>query len=222
MREKILFSWSSGKDSALALNEVLKSGAYEVAALLTTVTEDYGRVSMHGVRKELLDRQAHAIGLPLEIVLITKSATNEDYEGGMRAALEKHKSAGVTAVATGDIFLEDLRDYREKNLAAIGMKAVFPIWKKDTAALARYFIKSGFKAVVTCVDTEKLGAEFAGREFDARFVSDLPPCVDPCGENGEFHSFAFAGPIFKVPVLFEKGDTVLRDNRFCFCDLIPA
>lgn len=221
MKEKILFSWSGGKDSALALHEILKSGVYDVASLLTTVTADYGRVSMHGVRAALLERQAGSLGLPLEIVHIMKGGTNEDYENRMRAALVKHVAAGVSAIAIGDIFLEDVRSYRERNLSAVGMKAIFPLWKRDTAALARFFVQYGFKAVVACVDTEKLGAEFAGRELDGRFLSDLPPGVDPCGENGEYHSFVYDGPIFNEPVKFQKGEIVLRENRFAFCDLLP-
>jgi uncharacterized protein (TIGR00290 family) len=218
---KILFSWSGGKDSALALHEIRKAGSCEIPALVTTVTEDYDRISMHGVRRALLERQAESIGLPLEIVNITKDASDGEYETRMKAVLERYQGKGVGSVAFGDIFLEDLKKYREVNLAKIGMTGVFPIWKRESRELASSFIDRGFKAIVTCIDSERLEKGFAGREFDSRFVRDLPSGVDPCGENGEFHSFVYDGPIFKKRVEVARGEIVLRDNRFYFCDLIP-
>ena len=222
MTEKVLFTWSSGKDSAMALYELQKAGEYEILALLTTVTEDYSRVSMHGVRRALLEEQAESVGIPLETVLIGKDASNDEYESKMRETLLRYQRQGVASVAFGDIFLEDLRRYREENLSKIGMNGLFPIWDRDTAELAGTFIELGFKAVVTCVDSNVLDKEFVGREFDDRFLADLPSTVDPCGENGEFHSFVYAGPIFRQPIAHEKGQIVLRANRFHFCDVIPV
>lgn len=218
----VLVAWSGGKDSALALHEVLAGGAHGVAALLTTVTEDYDRVSMHGVRRVLLERQAAALGLPLEQVLIPKDASNGVYETNMAHALAAYRRAGVQAVVFGDIFLEDLRTYREEKLAPVGMRGIFPLWKRRTSELARSFISLGFKAVTTCVDTTMLGAEFVGRIIDERFLADLPASVDPCGEHGEYHSFVFDGPIFKEAVRFRVGEKVLRDERWYYCDLAPA
>jgi uncharacterized protein (TIGR00290 family) len=222
MVEKVLFTWSGGKDSALALYELQRNGRYEVTALLTTVTEDYDRISMHGVRRVLLEQQAQSLGLPLEIVYIPRNSSNEDYEARLREKLLQYKSRSVTSVVFGDIFLEDVRNYRENNLAQVGMKGVFPIWKRDTAELAHTFIDLGFKAIITCVDSNALDGKFAGRPFDERFLSELPSNVDPCGENGEFHSFVYDGPIFRKKIKYKKGRIVLRDNRFYFCDLIPV
>jgi uncharacterized protein (TIGR00290 family) len=218
--EKILFAWSGGKDSAMALYELKKSKGYEIRALLTTVTEDYDRVSMHGVRRVLLEKQADSLCIPLEKIPISKQSSNEEYESRMRAALERYKEAGVTSVAFGDIFLEELRKYRENNLAKLGMKGIFPIWKKDSAQLARSFIDAGFRAVITCVDSQVFDKDFAGREFDGKFLDDLPAAVDPCGENGEFHSFVYDGPIFRKKISYTKGDIVLRDERFYYCDIL--
>jgi len=221
MPAKTLLSWSGGKDSAMALYEIQKAGDYSVAALLTTVTEDYDRISMHGVRRELLERQAAALGLPLHKVLIPKDATNGIYESRLRTLLEAGIREGINTVAFGDIFLEDLKLYRERNLAQAGMKGLFPIWKRDSHELARSFIQAGFKAIIVCVDTGVLDASFAGRPFDEAFLRDLPAHADPCGENGEFHSFVCAGPVFTKPIPCTRGDVVRRD-RFCFCDLLPA
>jgi uncharacterized protein (TIGR00290 family) len=220
-KEAVLVSWSGGKDSALALYEVLKSGAYSVAALLTTVTEDYDRISMHGVRRVLLEQQAASLGFPLEQVLIPKDASNEVYEANMARALAKYKDQGVETVVFGDIFLEDLRKYREEKLALAGMRAVFPLWKSNTTELARSLGALGFRAVTTCVDTKVLGQEFVGRTINEEFLTELPATVDPCGENGEFHSFVYDGPIFSRAVRFLVGEKVLRDERFYFCDLVP-
>ena len=220
MKEKILSSWSSGKDSGLALYSLLQNNDLEIIALLTTITADYDRVSMHGVRRELLEKQAESIGIPLEKISISKNSGNEEYESKMKAVLLRYKNEGVTSVAFGDIFLEDLKKYREQNLAKIGMKGLFPLWKQKSIILAKKFISLGFKAIVTCVDGKKLDGKFCGREYDEKFLSDLPKDVDCCGENGEFHSFVYAGPIFKTPISFSKGSIVLRDEQFYFCDLI--
>jgi uncharacterized protein (TIGR00290 family) len=220
--KRVLLAWSGGKDAALALHELRASTEYEVVALLTTVTEEYDRITMHGVRSILLERQARALGLPLDTVLISTATTDGEYSAKMREALQRHVDAGVSCVAFGDLFLEEVRKYREENLAGIDMQGVFPLWQRDTTELAHTFIDLGFKAVVTCVDSEALDGSFVGRDFDERFLSDLPPSVDPCGENGEFHSFAYDGPVFSSGVAFEKGSVVVRDNRFYFNDLLPS
>lgn len=212
-------AWSGGKDSAMALREIQRTNELEICALLTTVTEGYDRISMHGVRNKLLVEQANSAGYPLEIVTISKKATNEEYDGKMRAVHKRYLKKGVSSVVFGDIFLEDVRRYRKTNLSKIGMEAVFPLWGEKTAPLARNFIRLGFEAIITCVDTRKLDKSFSGREFDLKFLSDLPAGVDPCGENGEFHSFVYDGPIFTKRIDFRKGKKVLRDNRYCFCDL---
>jgi uncharacterized protein (TIGR00290 family) len=221
MSKDIFLSWSGGKDSSLALYEIQKAGTHNVAALLTTITEDYDRISMHGVRVALLEQQAESLGLPLKKILIPKDSTNEVYEARMRALLEAGLRDGIDTVAFGDIFLEDLKIYREKNLAQLDMKGLFPIWKRDSAELAQTFIKMGFKAVLACIDTAHLDPSFAGRAYDQDLLRDLPPNVDPCGENGEFHSFAFDGPIFKHRINHTVGEVVRRD-RYCFCDLVPS
>jgi len=222
MKEKVVFAWSGGKDSALALHALLESDRYDVVSLLTTVSEQYDRVSHHGVRVELLRQQADAIGLCLhEIYLHQDHCSLEDYEAVMEKAMLEYKAKDVLTVAFGDIFLQDLREYRERNLAKVGMNAIFPIWKRDTAEIVRTFIDLGFKAYLTCVDGEKLGEAFAGRSIDADLVRDLPDGVDPCGENGEFHSYVYDGPIFQRPVEFSVGEVVLRDVRY-FADLVPS
>jgi len=215
-------SWSGGKDSALALAEVRTRRSLDVVALLTTVTQDYGRVSMHGVRRTLLKAQADALGLPLVEVSITRGATNEEYETSMARTLSASKEAGVATVVFGDLFLEDLRAYREEKLRQADMKAVFPIWKSDPERLAQRFIAAGFRAVTTCVDTQALAREFVGREFDEAFLADLPDGVDPCGENGEFHSFVYDGPILRRAIAVRTGEKVLREGRFAFCDLVEG
>lgn len=220
MPEKILFSWSGGKDSALALNSLQQNRDLEIVALLTTITVDYDRISMHGVRRELLEKQAESIGIPLEKVIISKKSSKEEWEEKIQAILLKYKNEGVTAVAFGDIFLEDLKKYREANLAKIGLKGIFPLWKQKSFILAKKFIELGFKAIVTCVDSKQLDGKFCGREFNESFLSELPKDVDPCGENGEFHSFVYAGLIFKNNISVKKGEIVLRDEQFYFCDLI--
>ena len=221
MPEPILFCWSGGKDSAMALHAVLQRTDMQITALLTTVTETYDRISMHGVRRELLMQQAQSIGLPLHEVLIPSHCVNPIYEAHMEEALRVHYDAGVRTVAFGDIFLEDLRAYREKNLARIGMTALFPIWKRDTRELIRHFHSAGFRAITACVDPKVLERTFAGRELDQQFFRDLPPNVDPCGENGEFHTFVFDGPILRAPIPVRAGEILERDS-FIYCDLLPA
>jgi uncharacterized protein (TIGR00290 family) len=218
--EDVLFCWSGGKDSAMALHALRAAGGRRAAALLTTITDEYDRISMHGVRRVLLERQAESLGLPLHPVLIPPQCVNPIYEARMKEALLEHFARGVRRVAFGDIFLEDLRAYREKNLAQVGMEALFPIWKRDTRELAWEFVRLGFRAVTVCVDPRVLDASFAGRELDSSFFADLPSGVDPCGENGEFHTFVFDGPIFRMPIAFRVGEIVTRDG-FCFCDLLP-
>lgn len=220
-KKPVLFCWSGGKDSCMALHQLRRDPLREVVALLTTVTEGYDRVSMHGVRRILLERQAAALGLPLEIVTIPPQCVNAEYESRMEAMLLTWKNRGVTEVAFGDIFLQDLREYREKNLARAGMKTLFPVWLRPTRELAREFISLGFRAVTVCVDPKILDESFVGREFDDSFLGALPAEADLCGENGEFHSFVYDGPGFSAPVQFTIGEKVMRDG-FYFCDLLPA
>jgi uncharacterized protein (TIGR00290 family) len=222
MSQKVIFSWSGGKDSAIALYELQKKGEYDLLALITTVTVDYGRVSMHGLRTELLHSQAASLNIPLEEILISKDASNEEYESSLNKVLLKYKETGIRDVVFGDIFLEDIKEYREALMSGIGMECVFPIWKMDSSFLAGSFINSGFRAVVVCVDTEQLDAQFAGREFDERFLRDLPDGVDPCGENGEFHTFVYDGPIYSNAIAHSLGEIVIRDGRFCYCDILPS
>ena len=222
--QDVLVAWSGGKDSALALRGILHDGRYRVAALLTTVTAEYDRISMHGVRRTLLERQAASLGLPLEQVVISPGATNDEYEGKMAATLValRERVPGLDTVVFGDLFLADIRAYRERMLARIGMRGVFPLWLRDTRALAQEFVRLGYRAVLVCVDAHQLTPEFAGREFDAELLRDFPSTVDPCGENGEFHTFVYAGPGFRHPVLHERGSVVLRDRRFVYCDLVET
>jgi uncharacterized protein (TIGR00290 family) len=213
---RALVSWSSGKDSALALHEARRD--LEIVGLVTTVTSAYQRVSMHGVRDVLLEQQAAAAGLPLYRVAIPAACTNEVYEQELLAVLS---AARVTHVVFGDLFLADIRTYREQLLARIGLQCVFPLWQRDTHALAREMIDVGLRATLTCVDLAKLDAAFAGRAFDAALLADLPAHIDPCGENGEFHSFVTAGPMLDRSIDVVIGETVLRDG-FAFADLAPA
>lgn len=222
MKEKVVFAWSGGKDSAMALYTLLKSGRYDVVSLLTTICGQYERISHHGVRVELLKQQASALGISLhELYLPQANCSMEDYEAVMEKVMLEYKEKGVLTVAFGDIFLQDLREYRQRNLAKVGAKAIFPIWHRDTTEMVLTFIDLGFKAYLTCVDGEKLGRAFAGRPIDADLIRDLPDRVDPCGENGEFHSFVYDGPIFRRPVDLSVGQVVLRDVRY-FADLVPA
>lgn len=222
MREKVVVAWSGGKDSALALYEALNSESYEVIALLTTVARDQDRISIHDVRRVLLEQQAKALRIPLEELFILNGASNVEYETVLLNALKRHRDKGVASVVFGDLFLEDIKKYREHVLEKAGLNGVFPLWKKETKQIARKFIDLGFKAVVTSVDSHVLGKAFAGREYDENFLSDLPAGVDPCGENGEFHTFVYNGPIFYEKVNFKKAELTLKENRFFSCDLIVA
>lgn len=223
-RERVLLSWSGGKDSALALYHLRRLGQYDVVGLLTTVAAEYRRVSHHGVREELLDQQAAALGLPLDKLHIPTNAalpcTHELFVQMMGEKLTAYHNAGVSLVAHGDIFLEDLRRYRETNLARLGMRGLFPHWHRDTAELLHEFIRLGFRAVLTCVDGQKLEAAFAGRELDLALARDLPPGVDPYGEYGEYHSFVYDGPLFNHPIGIRRGDVVQREHRH-YADLLP-
>ncbi len=220
MTEKALLAWSGGKDSAMSLYEIQKSKKYEIVSLLTTITEGYDRVSLHGVPRVLVERQAHSLGLPIHEVFIPKSCSSEEYGAKMMGVLTKLKQNGVSSVVFGDIFLEEVRKYREDNLSKLGMEGIFPIWGRDTAELTRSFIALGFQAVVTCVDPKVLDKRFLGRRLDKHFWAELPPNVDPGGENGEFHSFVFNGPIFKKRIVYTLGESVLRNSLY-FCDLLP-
>lgn len=222
MKEKVLVSWSGGKDSALALHALRKSGDYEIAALLTTLTKNQDRVCMHHVPVSLLERQAKSLGLSLEEIFISENASNREYESKMRKVLAKYKKIGVTSVVFGDVFLEELREYREERLSTVGMKGLFPLWKKDTAKLACSFINLGFKAIITSADSHLLDSIFVGRDFDEQFLSILPFNVDPCGENGEFHSFVYDGPIFRRSIPCTTGRVALRESGFYYCDLAPG
>ncbi|HEY3865455.1 MAG TPA: ATP-binding protein [Solirubrobacteraceae bacterium] len=217
---KQALSWSGGKDSALTLWTLRKQGV-EPEALITTVTDAYERISMHGVRRELLTRQTDALGIPLVEVRIPPACVNDVYEARMAQAFASPPLSDVEAVAFGDLFLEDIRAYRETRLAAAGKHGLFPLWGRDTAALAREFIAAGFQATIACLDPRALDASFAGRAYDEQLLADLPANIDPCGENGEFHTFVHAGPIFAEPIVCETGDVVERDG-FVFCDLMPA
>lgn len=220
MQTPVLMCWSGGKDSARALHELLRDPEFRVVGLLTTITREFDRVSMHGVRRELVERQAAALGLPLSVVEIPSPCTNADYEAAMSNALAPFLEAGVRDVAFGDIFLEDLRRYREEKLAAVDMRALFPIFGRSTVELAREFIDLGFRATITCLDPRALSPEFAGRELDERFFEEVPANVDPCGENGEYHSFVHASPDFLAPIAVRVGERVERDG-FVFVDLAP-
>jgi uncharacterized protein (TIGR00290 family) len=222
MQEKVLISWSGGKDSALALYELMKTSDCEVIALLTTVNEDYDRVSLHGVRSSLLEHQAGSLNLPIEKVMVYKDISEESYESKMREVLVRHQAKGVEAVVFGDVFLESVRDRRMEKLSQISMKAIFPLWGKSTNELAERFVELGFKAIIVFIDTHVLDKQFIGREYDQEFFAELPTDIDPCGENGEFHTFVYDGPIFSRPIQHELGEVVLREKRLLFCDLLPA
>ena len=242
--KKAIFNWSSGKDSALALYKILRNPDFKIECLLTSVNQQYQRISMHGVRVKLLEAQAKSIGLPLKIMQIPEMPTMEVYENVMSETLQEFKKQGITHSVFGDIFLEDLRKYRENQLAQIGFEGIFPLWKIPTSTLIQEFISLGFKTIVVCVNERYLNKSFVGRIIDQDFINDLPENVDVCGENGEFHTFTFAGPIFSNPINFEIGETVYRkyekpqsedssnttcdtntseafDYGFWYCDLIP-
>lgn len=238
MKPKAIFNWSSGKDSALALYTILKEDRFEISSLLTSINKEFQRISMHGVHVSLLEQQAESLGLPLIKMELPQEPSMEEYHQIMTKTMNEIQARGVTHSIFGDIFLEDLRGYREDQLQTIGMEAVFPLWKKNTTDLIHEFLDLGFKTIVTCVNETFLDKSFAGRTIDQDFIKDLPANVDPCGENGEFHTFTFDGPIFKDPVQFEIGKTVKKtypkpksdENKgdeegeyiFWFCDLIPS
>lgn len=220
-RPKTLIAWSSGKDSAWALHEARQSGDYDIVGALTTVTDSFARVSMHGVREELLAAQLEAAGLPSITVRIPYPCSNEIYEREMASAMQQAKADGVTHVIFGDLFLADLRAWREEKLKSVGITAVFPLWLRPTEALARDMIAGGIETYLAVVDLKKLDASFAGRRFDNALLVDLPDGIDPCGENGEFHSFVAAGPMLKRRIAVKKGETVEREG-FAFADLVLA
>lgn len=219
--KKAVFSWSTGKDSALALDRILNTASHRIEELITTVTSEYDRVSMHGVRSSLLDMQALSVGIPLRKVEIPAECTNNTYETIMRDLMEMYLEKGIDTVIFGDLCLEDIREYREKQLEKVGMKAYFPLWDTNTSHTAELILKKGFRSVVTCVDSNYLSADFAGREYDNDFLRMLPHSADPCGENGEFHTFTYDGPVFESKIGLKAGDITLRDNRFYYCDLLP-
>ena len=220
-REKVLVSWSGGKDSSLALYEIQKNGSYDIVALFTTITRDYDRVTMHGVRRNLLEEQVRAIGITLHEVFMPKNVSNEEYNRIMEREMKEAKEKGISSLVFGDIFLEDIRKYREENLSKVSMKGVFPLWKRNSRELVKDFIRLGFKAIVVCVDSNVLTKDYIGRIVDEKFLEELPSNVDPAGENGEYHTFVFDGLIFKRKVNFEKGETIFRENRFYYLDLTP-
>jgi len=218
---KTLLSWSTGKDSGWSLNVLRHSPEIEVAGLFTTVNAAFDRVAMHAVRRKLLEAQAAAAGLPLHVIEIPWPCPNEAYEAALGAFVAEQKAQGVAAMAFGDLFLEDIRAYREAKLAGSGITPLFPLWGRDTRSLAREMIAGGLKARLTCVDPKKLPASFAGRAFDEKLLADLPQGIDPCGENGEFHTCVFAGPMFAQPIDMQLGEVHERDG-FVFADLLPA
>jgi uncharacterized protein (TIGR00290 family) len=220
MRARALLSWSSGKDSAWALHLLRQQGDVEVVGLLTTINEVADRVAMHAVRSELLAAQAEAVGLPLRTVGLPWPCSNEQYEAAMTVAIERARSEGISVMAFGDLFLEDIRSYRIQKLANTGIEPLFPVWGIPTRDLAGQMIAGGLRARLTCVDPKQLAPSFVGREFDAALLAELPPAVDPCGERGEFHTFTYDGPMFRHPVAVQGGAIVERDG-FCFADLLP-
>ncbi|HLI63172.1 MAG TPA: hypothetical protein VKV05_07210 [Terriglobales bacterium] len=220
-KQKAWVSWSSGKDSAWALEMVRRQGESEIVALLTTVNQTHRRVAMHAVREELLERQAESLDLPLVKVPLPWPCPNAAYESAMADAIERARREGVTQMVFGDLFLEDIRRYREGKLTGTGIQPLFPLWEINTAGLARQMVESGLKAILTCVDPQKLDRSFAGRMFDGALLAELPPGIDPCGENGEFHTLAIAGPMFRQPIAVEPGEVVERDG-FVFADVIPG
>jgi len=211
-------SWSGGKDSCLALYEIQQSRQYKIAALLTTITRDYDRISMHGVRRELLEAQAASLGIPLHPVGISKGATNAEYEVKFIEACADYPS--IDSIVFGDLFLEDVKQYRDDFLGKHNLRGMYPVWLRDTSEFVKNFIALGFKAIVTCTNANVLGPAFVGRLIDDAFLFDLPAEVDPCGEYGEFHTFVFDGPNFKQPIAYAKGEIVEREG-FWFCDLVP-
>lgn len=227
MAQKIYFNWSSGKDASMALYTLLKDSSNSVECLLTTLNEEHDRITMHGLSRAILTAQTKSLGIPLSTIELPLNTDMETYDQLMHKKLTELKKEGYTHAGFGDIFLEDLRNYRENQLAIAGLKPIFPLWKKDTKALIHEFINDGFKAVIICIDAQKLDQEFLGREIDLNFLNDLPDDVDPCGENGEFHTFCYDGPLFDYPIEFEMGEQVYRSydqgensHEFWFQDLL--
>ena len=220
MKEKILLSWSSGKDSAWALHILRRQGEYEIAGLVTTVNSAFDRVAMHSTRRALVEQQAEAAGLPLQIVDLPWPCANADYERIMKKVCDQAVAQEITGFAFGDLFLADIRAYRERQLQGTGLKPIFPLWQMPTRELAREMIAAGLRAKLVCVDPAKLESKFVGRDFDEQLLADLPPGVDACGENGEFHSFVYAGPMFRNEIPVVAGEHVQRDG-FWFCDVAP-
>lgn len=221
----VLLAWSGGKDSTLALERLLSDAHWRVAGLVTTVTTGYDRIAIHGVRRSILHRQVEALGVPLIEAEIPPQASNDVYEAAFADALTRASAksgTGIDTIAFGDLFLADVRAYREAMLARLGWRSLFPLWGEETARLAHYFVDRGYRAILSCVDTEQLDAAFCGREFDAALLADLPARVDPCGENGEFHTCVYAGPLWPAPIALVRGQRVLRDGRFQYVDLIEA
>jgi uncharacterized protein (TIGR00290 family) len=222
--EPIILSWSGGKDSALAFARLRADPRVEVVGLLTTVTAGYDRVSIHGVRRTLLHAQAAALGVPVHEVTLQPESSNQAYDAALAAALGELRAQrpDVRRVAFGDIFLRDVRQYREERIAALGFDGIFPLWGEPPAELAREVIACGIRARLVCVDTQALSADFAGRAYDAALLAELPAGIDPCGENGEFHTFVSDGPGFRTPVAYTVGEVVMRGDRFAYCDLLAA
>jgi uncharacterized protein (TIGR00290 family) len=220
--QPVLLSWSGGKDSALTLQALTTDPRYRAVGLVTAVTTDYDRISIHGVRRPLLEAQAQSVGLPLHVIELEPGCSNEDYERAFHAGLQEAAAAhpGCRHIAFGDLFLEDVRAYRERLLEASEWSPMFPLWGLNTTDLARRFIDDGFRARLVCVDTTQLDAKFAGRVYDRALLGELPASADPCGEKGEFHTFVSAGPGFAAPVQYSTGERVLRDGRFMYCDLV--
>ncbi len=224
----VYLSWSGGKDATLALDKLMQSSEYEVRGLLTTVNEHFQRVSMHGLRIEIVEQQADALGLPIEMIRLPKEVDYEIYEQHVKSSMTTLRESGIHGLAYGDIFLEDLKQYREKMLTECGLEGIYPMWQLDTGKLAEEFIRKGYRSIVISVNGTKLNSSFAGRNYDASFLNDLPSGTDPCGENGEFHSFVTDGPVFKYPVSVQTGSIEERhyggdrENRAYFCDLLPA
>ncbi|MDR3390012.1 MAG: ATP-binding protein [Rudaea sp.] len=224
MSTPILLAWSGGKDSTLALERLLDDPQWRVAGLLTTVTSGYERIAIHGVRRSILHAQVAALGLPLIEAEIPPQASNEIYEAAFAGALTRAcvRDPDIAHIAFGDLFLADVRAYREAMLARLGWGGVYPLWSEDTSRLARHFIDRGYRAILSCVDTQQLGADFCGREFDASLLAELPTSCDPCGENGEFHTCVYAGPLWRKPLALKRGERVLRDGRFEYVDLLES
>jgi uncharacterized protein (TIGR00290 family) len=222
MSVPILLAWSGGKDSTLALERLLGDPRWRVAGLVTTVTMGYERIAIHGVRRSILHAQVARLGLPLIEAEIPPQATNEVYEAAFAQALQtaRERDPNIADIAFGDLYLADVRAYREALLTRLGWRGVYPIWGEHTTRLAQYFVERGYRAILTCVDTQQLAAEFCGREFDTDLLDELPPSCDPCGENGEFHTCVYAGPLCPEPLSLARGERVLRDGRFQYVDLI--